>query len=520
MSKHALAQSWILANPWLWACTGCALKLLACLGGAALGDTAMDARFFVCAIGLIACGGGVTIRLRSESPAFAGRLGESRSKIVLLILIGIYVLSALGITTLVVIAAIAAVREMNPTLKVGGPVLLWFLIVPMTVQAIQNVWQKLAMKEPPSQSEETSLLLAVLGLAGFLSSWALYVPDNPLEWDSIRMTFAVIAFVAIAAAPLAVLSQSWRRAVVSVIFVLHFGGIATAVLAAEPSPWLVQQIWTRIYRPYLEFMYLNNAYHFYAPEPGPASYLWFRLYYEDPNNGDIYPLWLKIPDYDDKTGKYRNTLALNYQRFLSMTENTAAPAAPFSMMEEDGVTPADFVRRRAMNTPPGAKEWEKIRKDPILGTDLTLKPGDLLIPLLRTAPMQHQYYPSRAHVQMFLESFARHVAGRPYPQHPEYKLKSLKIYRVRHEIPLAPVGPRVNVLNPRDPELYRPFYMGEYDPDGKMKVKQDPFLYWLLPIQKESPDGLVRDWARRHAGDSRWVWNEKRREWTEGPDPQ
>src|SRR5262249_51727018 len=31
----------------------------------------------------------------------------------------------------------------------------------------------------------------------------------------------------------------------------------------SPSPWLSTQIWTRIYRPYLEFLYLNNAYHFY-----------------------------------------------------------------------------------------------------------------------------------------------------------------------------------------------------------------------------------------------------------------
>ena len=26
-------------------------------------------------------------------------------------------------------------------------------------------------------------------------------------------------------------------------------------------------------------MYLNNAYHFYSPDPGPATYVWFRIFY-------------------------------------------------------------------------------------------------------------------------------------------------------------------------------------------------------------------------------------------------
>ena len=83
-------------------------------------------------------------------------------------------------------------------------------------------------------------------------------------------------------------------------------------------------------------MYLNNAYHFYAPEPGPASFLWFRMIFEDPE-GRTYGHWIKIPDLDEK-GWHKNTLSLEYQRMLSVTENIIAsePMPSQYLMDREG----------------------------------------------------------------------------------------------------------------------------------------------------------------------------------------
>ena len=40
------------------------------------------------------------------------------------------------------------------------------------------------------------------------------------------------------------------------------------------APFVSEQIWHRVARPYLQLTVLNNGYHFYAPEPGPAALVW------------------------------------------------------------------------------------------------------------------------------------------------------------------------------------------------------------------------------------------------------
>ena len=37
----------------------------------------------------------------------------------------------------------------------------------------------------------------------------------------------------------------------------------------------------RVYRPYLNLLYMTNAYHFYSPDPGTSSVMWFAVYYDD-----------------------------------------------------------------------------------------------------------------------------------------------------------------------------------------------------------------------------------------------
>jgi hypothetical protein len=391
------------------------------------------------------------------------------------------------------------------------------------VQAVQNVWLHLRSRSPLTAREESSSLLFLAGLACFLACRALYSTERSLEWDTIRLLLGVMALVAVVAAPLMVLSSPARRAVISAFIVVHFGGICTAIMAVPPSPWVMNQLWVRIYRPYLEFMYLNNAYHFYAPEPGPSHFLWFRLIYED-KQGLEYGEWVKIPDFDERAGRHRYPLALNYQRFLALTENTVSTEAmpPITI---DG-KPAEYIRRRVLHTEEGAEQWRKEKKEQVVGKEVGPGPGALLIPFDRFLPQQQQYAAPASHVRRLLESFVAHVARYPHPDKPdECTIKSVKVYRVIHAIPQP--GAFMHGMEANDPQLYRPYYLGEFEAvdnkdlggEWRLKSPQDPFLYWLLPAARDNPTDLnspIRSWARKHAGDSDWIWRWERKEWVEG----
>ena len=75
--------------------------------------------------------------------------------------------------------------------------------------------------------------------------------------------------------------------------VYHFAGIISAITSPQPTPWLTGQLWARVFRPHLEFSYVNNAYQFYSPQPGPAEILWFCItgtdgesrWYQDADEG-------------------------------------------------------------------------------------------------------------------------------------------------------------------------------------------------------------------------------------------
>jgi hypothetical protein len=506
-------EDWPLSNPWAWMASGLTATLVAF--GAKFFSAVTPVHLLLIGAGMILTGVALWIRLGTSGPAYLARLPRPRAALVLLALFVLYLLLALGITGALLLRLLGVEAL---AMKPGQLIILWFLVVPMSVQAVQNVWLHLRSGEPPTDREEASTLLFLSGLASFFACQSLYNPDRPTDWDTIRLLFAVMAFVAVVAAPLMVLSSAARRAVVSAMLVVHFGGICTAILAVPPSPWLANQIWVRIYRPYLEFMYLNNAYHFYAPEPGPSHFLWFRLTYVDDKGAD-HGHWVKVPEFNDRTGRHPYAVALNYQRFLALTENTVATEA-MPAISLDGINLADYIRRRVLHTEDGAKEWEKRSKDPVVGKDIGPRPGPLLIPFHRYVPQTQQYQAPAAHVRRLLESFAAHVgeAGRyPHPEHPEYRLKSIKIYRVIHAI--APPAAFMNGMNANDPEFYRPFFLGEFEPDGKLKQEQDPFLYWLLPVLRDNTQDLnspIRDWARRHAGDRRWIWRWDLQAWVEG----
>src|SRR5262249_1808683 len=168
------------------------------------------------------------------------------------------------------------------------------------------------------------------------------------EWDSARLVLRVLMVIGFAAAVLLLCPTPVRRAVVSVLIVLHFAGIVTAVASPDGS-WLANQARTYIYPPHLQFMYLNNAYRYYSPEPGPAALLWFCVEYEPNTDGSRNLRWVKIPTLGkdgehlrpDDTPLWPN---LEYTRRMSMAESTQLQGPT---MMADPVVLADARDREA-----------------------------------------------------------------------------------------------------------------------------------------------------------------------------
>src|SRR5262249_54099959 len=118
------------------------------------------------------------------------------------------------------------------------------------------------------------------------------------EWDSLQMALGVFSAVAMVGALVVLLPRVGRRIVASLLLLFHFSGMLTASTAVAPpnapAPWLSMTLWCKVYRPYLQFAYLNNAYHFYSPEPGPPMLVWFRVEFE----GNAKAEWLKLTNRD------------------------------------------------------------------------------------------------------------------------------------------------------------------------------------------------------------------------------
>jgi hypothetical protein len=258
----------------------------------------------------------------------------------------------------------------------------------------------------------------------------------------------------------------------TVLVLFHFGGIVTAVTHPNPTPWLTEQVWGRVYRPYLQFCYLNNAYHFYSPEPGPASQLWFEISYSDGGHR-----WVKVPR---RPQDVADPLSVEYYRLLSITEATNLPTPPLML------GPGEFKAAARRRQQAG-------------------------IPFDPETPDAAQYQQPIDHVRKFiLPSYARYAA-RVYAKEGA-EVTGVRIYRVTHII-LLPTH-FADGISPYDPTTYRPYYQGKFDKDGNLLDPLDPMLYWLVPIlQQPKPTvtvmpnrGLkageydVKDYVKVHAG--------------------
>jgi hypothetical protein len=347
--------------------------------------------------------------------------------------------------------------------------------VPPVLLAAAGVLTGSAVAISPRSSIVTGLaaLVFLIGSFGFVAC----------QWDSAVILFRILAVLGAFAALVVQLPAVWRKVIASVLIIVHFLGIFTAVSTVPPAAvWLCSFAWTYFYRPYLQFMYLNNAYHFYAPEPGPASLLWFFIEYEPDAEGRHWR-WVKVPELDhdgrplrpDHTRLWPN---VEYTRRLSLVEYAGQP-------NSDPIP--DFQNL-----------WlRRLRAGEFRG-----------IPAVPNAIPQSQYFRINQLSMLFLQDYVRHVAHTyHHEKKPELNVSSVKVYRTVHRLLMPP--DMVRGTRPDDEGLFHPVYMGEYDrngnvmryvdPDDPTSDAPDPFLFWEIPIVKDEATGKVTNYVLRHA---------------------
>ena len=299
-------------------------------------------------------------------------------------------------------------------------------------------------------------VLGLAALAALLANWSM----DP-DWDSARLVMGLLVFIALFAAflllmPMLVgkLFAVWEflfsghrepdlqtadtrgrfagwvlsRAILVVAVFLHFVGISSAIMSV-PAPghdtsWAFQNLFT-LYQPYLQFFYLTNAYHFYSPEPGPPTLIWFRIEYADGSER-----WVKLPTREHDV---KDPLAQEFTRRLSLGEavNQVAPLPNVP----------DMVKQKRL----AAGTFNDI-------------------PLHPSMPVDNQYRFPTEGTRRNLSDFARFAAQHYLsPEDPSLEVKSVKIYRVIHGMltpdQMAEMGP--GRQEPTDPWTYAAYYQGE-----------------------------------------------------------
>jgi hypothetical protein len=301
-----------------------------------------------------------------------------------------------------------------------------------------------------------------MGSAGALLAWG----GLPAHWDSYRLVCCVLFGVTATGAVLCLLPMTWRLGIVSASMIFHFTGIFMATTApptgSSPAPWITMQAFNRVYNPYLQFIYQRNAYHFYSPDPGPASVLVFLLKTEtgaNPVTGakEYKTEWVVVPKRPDDV---RDPLGLSYYRRLSLTEQLAR--GTLGLFVPDQFEKKEMTNRR------------------------TAKQG--VIPLHPLDPVGFQYklpYPEVA--RLLIPSYASHIIVKHTPNKEVAAKTTVKIYRLEHRtmLPEEFAGPLQP--DPYHPSTYRPYFLGEYDARGNLINPQEDLLYWLLPVLQRTP---------------------------------
>lgn len=335
----------------------------------------------------------------------------------------------------------------------------WLLL---SIGLLAGAWA-ISVRRPTPQ------LMLVAALVPLIGAQAV----SPL-WDSVRMLFYVGVLVALVGAGLLALSPWAQRLALSALVLLHFGGIVAVTLTHPPGDadpcWLAVQIEARFYRPYLEFVNMTCTYHYYSPEAPPETLLWAQLTYTDGERQ-----WIQLPDPESGA-------SLTALRMLQVSPMVQTDP---SVEVSEGLIAA---RREA------GKQFDPPMPEP--GDDLA-----------------QEYQEPSPEGKTMLASIVRHLAlSYPHSSDPEQAVTGVKVYCVVHRL-LTPQE-FVAGYGPDDPTTYLAYFQGDFTPDGELKpssseiirlsgremeVRNDPLLYWLVPIVYLD-DGSITDYVQLHAG--------------------
>jgi hypothetical protein len=332
---------------------------------------------------------------------------------------------------------------------------------------------------------------ALLAASAFVALLAYLAIAEQKSWDSGHIFLMVLIGLALGGAGLVLLPRTGRRIAVLVLMLFHFGGILTAVTAVsprqEPAPWISMVLWTDVYRHYLTFTYFTNAYHFYSPDPGPPTLLWFHIEYTDGT-----ARWIKIPN------RRESPVGLHHQRMLAASESANNPIFGVPPMTKEAVAAVEKRFKQKYELLPGIPHatGEEIMWRRQLGASLQFtdprdggRPAPLKL-LAELPPLLNQYSEPQDVARRLIASYARHIARTSSdPEDPSKSVQAVRVYRVIHTI----ITPRElnEGKDPTDETTFVPFYMGKYDSDGRLLDPEDPFLFWHVPIirvPKNYPD--------------------------------
>jgi hypothetical protein len=516
MSTATRSPIALVRHPWLWIDVG----LLTAVAGVGLNQlaSALEAGGTALAIGLFLVGVGTAIRLQASGEEdFTSNQGLRNPARVLLSVFQFGVIAVFSWMLLAAVLGIDPFGRVPPNhnvplnFKIGPMVIAWLLVVPLTFLSLRTIW-----RAPISGSIESGLMLALVCGIVMMAGASL-----PVAADTLRFFLAVLAFAVAFGVALVTAPVGYRYLVLSILATLHFLGIISATLATPPTPWLATQVWHRFAHPYLEFMYLNNAYHFYSPDPGAATHFWLRVFYDtgekyEVEGGVEFPrleaVWVKIPEVDER-GRPQYPVALEYQRMLSLNENivmTELPP-PFYLLDDKGqILPGAILKNRLINSTTG-EHWSGA----IIGVDSTETTPEAEVPMTPGVAPETQYQKPALASMMLMEAYVRYAARKKHPEHPEWPVIFVKAYKALHTIP--PWQNFVNGADPNDPATFRPIFNGTFDPEtGKLLSANEPLLNWALPPLRGRPDrpeSPVFCWWRLHAQERRFIYLPDKKEY-------
>lgn len=210
---------------------------------------------------------------------------------------------------------------------------------------------------------------------------------------------------------------AWVQLLVSLVVCGHFAAILVTVAGASspnfPAPVPLVKA-SRTVRPYLQTIFMTNAYRFYAPDPGPTDLLWVRFKFAD---GSV--RWRELP----RRADFPLRMPFQRQLALFLLMNLYLEQAPLDLTSVEGATetlsptsPANRLRLNALG-------------------------------------------------RICFRSVIRHLGADAAAAAPDRGFpKEIDVYRVSHLI-ITPQQKRLGWRND-DPRLYQIFFVGTFAPNG------------------------------------------------------